>query len=133
MGGGLIFAYSMHIILSLTAGAVVVYLWKKQADLHVKAAALVVGGLIIPPFLFDYDLTVLGVAIACLAAYGIKQGFRPVMISLLALAWVAPFLVRSLNYAIPLPWTAILLSAMLYQMVMIVQETKKKSNRREQN
>lgn len=131
LGGGLMLAYSLHIIFALTAGIVVIYLWRQQANFHVKAAALVVGGLIIPPFLFDYDLTVLGVAITCLTTYGFKQGFRPGLISLLALSWVAPILVRSLNNAIPLPWTAILLSTMLYQMVMIAQETQKTSNQRQ--
>lgn len=127
MNGSLMLAYGLHILLALMAGGVVLYVWRQQVDMHVKAAALIVGGLMMPPFLFDYDLTILGVAITCLVAHGIKQGFRPGLISLLALAWLAPILVRFLSAMLPLPWTAILLSAMLYQMVMIVRETQTKA------
>lgn len=126
MGGGLMLAYGLHILLALTAVAVVIYVWRQQIDMYVKAAALIVGGLMMPPFLFDYDLTVLGVAITCLAAYGIKQDFRSGLISLLALAWVTPIVVRPLNNMIPLPWTPILLSTLLYQVVMVVRETQAK-------
>jgi hypothetical protein len=51
----------------------------------------------------DYDLVVLGIAVAYLARLGLSEGFRAGEISLLAAAWLAPLLSRYVAQAIAIP------------------------------
>jgi hypothetical protein len=55
------------------------------------------------PFYADYELVLLSLPIAWLAAYGLREGFLRYEISLLAAAWIMPFLVRPLGLAASLP------------------------------
>ncbi len=121
-GLGLAGAYILHSVLALFAFAAVVWVWLQDVDKHIKYAALCSGTLLTSPFLLDYDLTVLAVPIACLVHYGVLNGFRPNLINILCFVWLAPLIVRILNLYIGIPWTPILLSTLLYQIVMVCRE-----------
>jgi len=60
----------------------------------------------------DYDLVVLAVAIAYLARHGLRRGFEPFEISLLAAAWLMPLLSRGVAgvSGIPLGPTVVLMT-----------------------
>jgi len=51
----------------------------------------------------DYDLAILGPAIAFLVACGCTSGFRDYEITLLAVAWIVPLLSRSIAGATGIP------------------------------
>ena len=121
-GVGLTGAYLLHGGLALCASAAIVWVWLQDVDKHMKYAALCTASLLISPFLLDYDLTILAIPIACLVRYGISNGFRPHLLNILCLAWVAPLIVRILNLYINIPWMPILLSTLLYQIVMVCRK-----------
>ncbi|MDG5467587.1 glycosyltransferase family 87 protein [Deltaproteobacteria bacterium IMCC39524] len=112
-------AYVLHGSLALFAAIVVLWVWRQDVDLRLKSAALGTGSLLISPFLLDYDLTLLAVPIACLASYGLFNGFRPGLINLLFLAWLTPIMARSLNLLVPIPWAPIIMFMFLYQTIRL--------------
>ena len=112
-------AYVLHGALALGAAMTVLWVWRRQVDIRLKSAALGAGALLMTPFLLDYDLAILVVPIACLPSYGLSFGFRPGLINLLCLAWLAPIMVRFLNFLVAIPWTSLLLLALLYQIVRL--------------
>lgn len=121
MGGGLTIAYVLQGLLAITASVSVFYIWSCQVDMRLKSAALAIGSLMISPYLLNYDLTIISIAIACLASYGLEFGFRPGVINLLCTSWLAPIFVQGLNSAIPFPWTPLLLLVILYQIIIITR------------
>ena len=83
--------------------ASIAWLWHSDAAFELKAAALALGSLLATPYVLDYDLVVLAVAIAFFARHGLRHGFRDFEISLLAAAWIVPLLSRSIAGATFIP------------------------------
>lgn len=115
-------AYLLHSILALVGFGSVVWIWSQKVDIRLHSAALGVGTLIVSPFVLDYDLMILAVPIVCMASYGQSYGFRRGLLEVMCAAWFAPLFLRSLNYILPVPWTPILLSVFLYQIVRTTAE-----------
>ena len=88
-------AYAVQGLLLAILAASLAWLWRSDAAFEFKAAALAVGSLLATPYVLDYDLVVLAIAIAFFARHGLRQGFRDFEISLLAAAWIMPLLSRS--------------------------------------
>lgn len=122
MGVGRDIAYTLHGVLALLAALIVLWTWRRNVDLRLKCAALGTGALMMSPFLLDYDLTILVVPIACLASYGLYNGFRSGLINWLFLAWITPILARPLNLLVPIPWTPLILSLLLYRIITLCSE-----------
>ena len=61
------------------------------------------GSLLATPYVLDYDLVMLAVAIAFFARHGLRHGFRDFEISLLAAVWIVPLLSRSIAGATYIP------------------------------
>ena len=116
-GGSVPLAYAAQIALAVTLIATLAWLWRSDAAFELKAAALAVGSLLATPYVLDYDLVVLGLAIAYLARLGLAQGFRSFEISALAAAWIVPLMSRGIAQitAIPLGLSVLLL---LYLLIM---------------
>ncbi len=104
MGGGSISAaYAAQATLALAVALSLVWLWRSRAADDLKAAALACACLLATPYVLDYDLVVLAVAIAFFARHGLAHGFRDYEISVLALVWITPLIARSVAGAIGLP------------------------------
>ncbi len=116
-GASVPLAYAMQAALLATLAASMAWLWHSDAAFELKAAALAVGSLLATPYVLDYDLVVLAVAIAFLARYGLNHGFRSFEISLLAAAWIAPLLSRSIAGLTTIPLGLIVMLA-LYAFVL---------------
>jgi hypothetical protein len=95
----------------------VAWTWRTSADRDLKAALLIVATLLASPHVLDYDLTILGPAIAFIVAAGHTSGLRDYDISLLATAWIAPLLARAVAGATGIPIGLITL-VVLYALVM---------------
>jgi hypothetical protein len=93
-GGGIHLAYAVQMALALMLAASLAWLWQSDAAFELKASALASGSLLATPYVLDYDLVVLAVAIAFFVRHGIDRGFRSFEISVLAAAWIAPLLAR---------------------------------------
>jgi hypothetical protein len=95
-GAGVHFAYAVQMALALALAASLAWLWQSDAAFELKASALASGSLLATPYVLDYDLVVLAVAIAFFVRHGIDRGFRSFEISVLAAAWIAPLLARGI-------------------------------------
>ena len=82
--------YLVHAVIAVVAAALTAWTWFRQAPLPLCAATLVCATLLMPPYLFDYDLTLLAVPIAILAWDGVQHGWRRGERTILILAWLAP-------------------------------------------
>lgn len=96
-------AYAVQIALALMLAASLTWLWQSEAAFELKASALASGSLLATPYVLDYDLVVLAVAIAFFARHGLNRGFRDYEINLLAAAWIVPLLTRSIGALTGLP------------------------------
>jgi len=89
-------AYAVQITLALMLAASLAWLWQSDAAFELKAAGLATASLLATPYVLDYDLVVLSVAIAFFVKHGLSRGFRDYEISLLAAAWIVPLLSRGI-------------------------------------
>lgn len=89
--------------LALVVVVATVWIWRSRADFALKAAALATGTLLVTPFLLDYDMMVLALALAWFSVHGLKHGFLPWEKTILATVWVTPLIARSVMTYVPLP------------------------------
>src|ERR1035437_4679070 len=85
------------------------------AGVHTAYAAqiaLALASLPATPYVLDYDLVVLAVAIAFFARHGLRRGFRDYEISLLAAAWIVPLLSRGIAGVTGIPLGLMVLLAL---------------------
>jgi hypothetical protein len=95
-GGGIQAAYLAQGMLDLFIAATLVGLWRASARFDLKAAALPCACLLTTPYVLDYDLVVMAVSIAFFVRFALAQGLREYEISVLAFAWIAPLIARSI-------------------------------------
>ncbi len=96
-------AYALQGVTAVAVAAGLVRLWRSPAAYPLKAAALAVASLLATPYVLDYDMTVMAVALAFFAAYGLERGFLPYEISGLAAVWASPLVARSVAGATLVP------------------------------
>jgi len=117
-GAGVHSAYAIQIALALMLAASLAWLWQSNAVFELKASALATASLLATPYVLDYDLVVLAVAIVFFVRHGMNRGFHDYEISLLAAAWIVPLLSRAVAGVTGVPLGLLVLLA-LY--VFIVQ------------
>ena len=110
-------AYAIQMALAMGLAATLAWLWRGASAFELKAAALVVASLLATPYVLDYDLVALAVAIAFLVRHGLICGFRDYEISLLAAAWIVPLLSRSIAGATGIPLGLAVLLALYVSIV----------------
>lgn len=93
-GGGLLLAYALHGVVAAAALASVMYAWTGRCSFALRAAVLVTAGLLVPAYLYDYDLVFLGLAIAWLGVHGHRAGWLRGERELLAVLWLMPLWTR---------------------------------------
>ncbi len=97
LGGSLGAAYALHGLVGVLAFAGVAWIWSRPVPLDLQCAALVCGTLLTTPYLYDYDLTGLALAIAFLVRHGTRNGWFAWERSALAASVLLMFLGRSLS------------------------------------
>ena len=105
-------AYAIQIALGLSLAASLAWLWRSDAAFELKASALATASPLATPYVLDYDLVALAVAIAFFARHGLKCGFRDYEISALAAAWIVPLVSRGLAGATGIPVGLIVMLAL---------------------
>jgi hypothetical protein len=130
-GGSVDMAYGAQLTLALALVAGLVWLWRSAASFDLKAAGLVVASLLATPYMLDYDLVVLAVAIAFLARHGIREGFRDWEVTLLAFAWVAPLVTRSIATVAYVPLGLVAMLALFALTIVRAADDLAKTSRRE--
>jgi hypothetical protein len=96
IGGNVPLAYAAHMTLVVVISGGLAVLWHGRHDMRLKAAGLLVTSLLATPYGFDYDLVLLGPALAAMVSLGLEQGFRPFEKSLLLAAWAMPLVARTM-------------------------------------
>jgi hypothetical protein len=94
LGGSVPEAYALQAVVTAVVLGALAWLWHSRADTRLKFAALLFAALLTTPYCLDYDMVLLGPAIALLAAHGIEKGFFPFEKTLLAAAWLTPLIAR---------------------------------------
>ncbi|MBV8850131.1 MAG: DUF2029 domain-containing protein [Methylobacteriaceae bacterium] len=94
LGGSVSEAYTLQALVSALVVGAIAWLWHSAADTRLKYAALLTAALIATPYSLDYDMVLLGPAIAFAIAYGVDKGFMPFEKTLLAMVWLTPMLAR---------------------------------------
>jgi hypothetical protein len=120
-GGSVSLAYLVQGAASITAIGGVAWMWRRSADRDLKAALLMIATLLASPHALDYDLTILGPAmaflVACLVASNGSNDFRDFDISVLAAAWITPLAARGIAGLTGIPLGLIAIVA-LYALTM---------------
>jgi len=86
----IVMAYVVQGGVALIAAAATCYVWRRTPDLRMRAAVIAVATMLANPYLWFYELTWLGVALACLVVSGLEKGWRRGEQSMLVIAWLLP-------------------------------------------
>jgi alpha-1,2-mannosyltransferase len=115
-GGSVALAYGVQAAVTGAVAAATARLWWIGAPFRLRAAAMILGSLLATPYLLDYDLVLLGPAIALMAGHGLAHGFRRWEKTALAFAWLVPVCTRHLAFFCHVPGG---LMAMLILFVLV--------------
>lgn len=113
LGAPLPAAYAAQAVVAGAALAALAWLWFGVHDTRLKLAGLAVASLLVTPYAVDYDLVILGPALAALVAVFIERGFPPFAKTLLAFAWLMPLVARTLARIALVPLGLLTLLALL--------------------
>jgi hypothetical protein len=94
LGGSVPEAYALQGVVGALVLGAIAWLWHSRADTRLKYAALCAAALLTTPYCLDYDMVLLGPAVAFMVAHGLESGFAPLEKTLLATAWLVPLLAR---------------------------------------
>jgi hypothetical protein len=102
-GADIAFAYLAQLTLGSALAVSLMWLWRSNAAFELKASALAIGSLLATPYVLDYDLVVLAIAIAFVARHGLAHGFHSGEVNMLGVAWIMPLLTRTIAGAVEIP------------------------------
>ena len=91
-GGGGPLALAVQLLTALAAAVGVYWVWRGPASLPLRAAVLVLGTLLLTPYAFNYDLTLLLLPLAWVAKEGLEPPWGRLKQLMLGLVWLLPFL-----------------------------------------
>lgn len=114
IGFGAPFAYMAHAVFALAIAATVLWIWWKRPPLLLAGAALVTGTVLVPPYLFDYDLVLLAIPITIVARDALTTGWLAGEREVLVLAWLTPLLAPAVTEHIGVPIAIISLLALFF-------------------
>jgi alpha-1,2-mannosyltransferase len=107
-------AYAMQGVLTVAIGIATVRLWRSAASPPLKTASLCLAAILATPYTLDYDMMVLGPAIAFLAVDGLARGFDPWEKTAIAALWLVPIAARSVAQITLIPIGVIAMLSMFF-------------------
>jgi hypothetical protein len=118
LGGSVPEAYAVQAVITALVLGALAWLWHSRADTRLKFAALLFAALLTTPYCLDYDMVLLGPAIAFLAAHGIEKGFLPFEKTLLAAAWLTPLIARMVAKLSYIPLGMVIMCALFAAIIL---------------
>ena len=91
--------YGLQMLTAILAVAGVAWAFHRSSDSGLRNIALISGTFLASPWILNYDMTLLSVAILRLAERGLSKGFLPGEVSILTLSWFLPLAVMFFNAA----------------------------------
>ena len=98
---GVPLGYAMQALSLLVAAAGVAWAFRGRVEQELQTATLLVATFLATPYIFNYDMTLLSVAIIYLVQHGLDRGFVPGERWLLGFAWLLPLLMMFLHAIFP--------------------------------
>ena len=98
---------------AIAAAAFVFWLWRRDTRIEYKAAGLGLASLLATPYVYHYDLTVMGMAMLFFANAAGKTGWQAWERPLLAVAWLTPIASLLLGLAVSFTVGAPILLALI--------------------
>lgn len=89
-GAGLPLAQFGQAWVAVAAIAAACHIWRRTNDARLRCSVLLISTLVANPYVWHYELTWLGIALACLVSLGFKQGWLWGEQEILGLAWLLP-------------------------------------------
>ncbi|WP_051975220.1 glycosyltransferase family 87 protein [Cupriavidus necator] len=110
-------AYLIHGVCAAFAIWAVFRVWRGRNSTALRIAAMAAATLLVSPYIWYYELTWLGIAIAGLAVDGVRRGWMTGERELLVVAWLLP-LILSMNQVINLPQIGPIVTLLLLMMIL---------------
>ncbi|MDB5433619.1 MAG: hypothetical protein JWP35_4735 [Caulobacter sp.] len=107
-------AYAVQAVAAAFAVALAVIVWRGRAAHDLKAAMAVAATLMVTPYFFDYDLTLMAVPLVILARRGLEHGLPPGVKSAMVLAALMPAIGLGVGIAFQVQLMPLGLWAMLW-------------------
>ncbi len=109
---------AFHGVVAVAVAWAVAWIWLRCVDFSLRAAALTAGTMLVSPYLLDYDLAWLALAIAWFSGYAMRNGWLAWERELLVLAWLLPALTFLIHHVLPLqldPFVLLALFLMIWR------------------
>jgi hypothetical protein len=132
MGGGAMIAYLFQGAATLGAALLVVYVWRGNFSLPLRAATLLACCLLAVPVVLIYDLMLAAIAAAWLVRAGKEVGFLPWEKAALAGLFILPLFSRNLGSSLGLPISSLAVVALFVAVLGRLREeiaARKRSDR----
>jgi len=126
LGGNMSMSYVVQGAVSALAVCGTVWVWRCSENHNIKSAVLLASTALASPYLLDYDLVLLGPAIASFLE-GMADGPRPYDVSFLVFVWIAPLFARTAAHLSGIP-VGFLATLTLFALIM--RRTNGMANRR---
>ena len=94
LGAGIDLAYAVQGLVTVSALLAVALVWHSRADPRLKAALLMTASLLTTPYCLDYDMMLLGPALAFSVSLAMEEGWRPWEKTAFAAVWAVPAFAR---------------------------------------
>ncbi len=118
LGAPVAAAYALQAIVGAATLAGLAWLWHGGRDLRLKLAGLALASLLVSPYAMDYDMVLVGLALAAIVGAFRGRTAPPYAASLMALAWVTPLLARPVARVADVP-LGFLVTAALFAMIVV--------------
>jgi hypothetical protein len=112
LGASVAVATALQAIVAVAVLALCILAWRRGGSLASRVALAVSGTALAVPALYDYDLVVLAVPMAILAAEAVRSGWMPGERLLLVIAWLMPMIGSPLARYAHLPLMPLVLLAL---------------------
>jgi hypothetical protein len=106
-------AWALQGLVSTGAGCIVAWLWASGVEARLQRAGLLFAAYVATPFALDYDLVLLGPALAWFALYGMERGFLRWEMLALSACWALPFVARLSAMHVRMPITCLVVAGTL--------------------
>lgn len=98
LGADVSAGYLVQSVFALCILPCVYWVFRGRADRELQSAALIVAVFLVTPYAFNYDMTILSVAVLWALGHAMKTGFVPGEKLLLVMVWILPIAVMPANY-----------------------------------
>ena len=124
LGGPVPLAYAVQGLVTAGVLAALAWLWRSPADPRLRIAGLLTASLLSTPYCMDYDMVVLGPALAALLGHGLDRGFRPYGKTILAALWIMPLIARPLATAFAMPVGVLAMLVLFWHIVATARDAR---------